>query len=346
MTPAPTCPPVVLIGFNRPQHTARTLEAIRAVRPERLFLVLDGPRDDRPDDVPLCAQVREVLEGIDWPCTVERRYAEANLGCEGNVETGLDWVFSQVDSAVVLEDDCAADPSFFAYAGELLHRYADDRRVWQVAGNSHGVPRELFGDDSYRFAAWASVWGWATWADRWVEHRRVFPRSHRPSGGLSGHEPVRIEPARPRHELLATRAGRRHFDEAAVSDDVITHGWDKQWWLTMLTEGGLAVTPARNLVENIGFGAGATHGVHEREMDPAEPMPFPLRHPATVAVDHDVEHELELVLNRVGGRAAQVARRMIRSPRLRAVARRAVHSKAGVSASRTLSRMTNRAPRS
>lgn len=338
--------PVVLIGFARPEHTRRTLAGIRQARPADLYVVLDGPRPDRPDDVPRCAEVRAVVEQeVDWPCTVHRRYSTENLGCEGNVELGLDWVFSQVQAAIIFEDDCVADPTFFPFAEELLGRYRDDQRVWQVAGNSHSVPEALFGHDSYRFAAWASVWGWATWADRWQRHRAAFPRTHRPAGGLTGHEPVRAVPAQPRGELLVTRGGRWHFREAADSDDVVTHGWDKQWWLTMLTEGGLAATPSRNLVENIGMGAGATHGIHEREMDPAVAMPFPLRHPAVVALDVEVERELELLLNRVGGRLAHVARWFIRSPRLRNLARRVAHSETAVRTVRAASRLTNRTPR-
>jgi hypothetical protein len=328
-----------VIGFNRPDHTRRTLDAVRAVRPEQLFLVADGPRADRPDDAPLCAAVREVMDGVDWPCEVRRRYSEVNLGCEGNVETGLDWVFQQVPEAIVLEDDCVADPTFFAYAADLLVRYRDDPRVWQIAGNSHGVPGSLFGGDSYRFAAWASVWGWATWADRWHRHRAAFPRDH---DGPDGDAPVRAVPAAPRPELLVTRAGRRHFEEAAVSEDVVRHGWDKQWWITMLTEGGLAATPAVNMVENIGFGAGATHGVYERELDPARPMPQPVVHPRSVALDVEVERELELLLSRVGGRTTELARRLITHPRLRAMARTALHSRAAVRATRVASRITDR----
>ena len=37
-------------------------------------------------------------------------------------------------------------------------------------------------------------------------------------------------------------------------------------------------------------------------------MPFPLRHPESVEIDIEVERELELVLNRVGGRFARFAR--------------------------------------
>lgn len=330
---------VVLVGFNRPTHTARTLDAIRAVKPEQLLLVADGPRADRPDDAGLCAEVREVMDAVDWPCEVHRRYSDVNLGCEGNVETGLDWAFGLVPEAIVLEDDCVAHPTFFAYAEQLLDRFRDDDRVWQVAGNSHGVPTGLFGGDSYRFSAWASVWGWATWADRWQRHREVFPRDH---VGENGDAPVRVRPARPSAELLVTRGGRRHFAEAAVSDDIVRHGWDKQWWITMLTEGGLAATPSVNMVENVGFGEGATHGVYERETDPALPMAFPLQHPRAVGLDVEVERELELLLNRVGGPTTELARRLVTNPRLRAAARRVLHSRAAVRATRAASRLTDR----
>lgn len=333
---------VVLLAFNRPEHTARTLEAIRAARPAELFLVADGPRPDRPDDAELVARTRAVMETIDWPCEVRRRYSPDNLGCEGNVETGLDWVFSQVDEAIILEDDCVADPTFFAYAEALLDRYRDDPTVWQVAGNSHWVPARLFEDDSYRFAAWASVWGWATWADRWHRHRAAFPRDHQ---GPGGDAPRRTTPARPRQDLLVTRAGRAHFAEAATSDDIVRHGWDKQWWLTMMTEGGLAATPAVNLVENVGFGAGATHGVYEHATEPARPMPLPLRHPEAVVLDVEVERDLELLMSRAGGQTVQLVRRMVKNPRLRAVGRKVLHSNAMASATRAASRITDRGVR-
>ncbi|QYJ03941.1 glycosyltransferase [Nocardioides panacisoli] len=336
--------PVVVIAFNRPRLAERTLAAVRAAAPQRLLVVADGPRPDRPGEDALCAETRAVLERVDWPCEVERRYAAANLGLEANVELGLDWVFSRVDRAIVLEDDCTPDPTFFRFAEELLERYRDDARVWQVAGNRHGVPPGMFHGDSYAFSTWASVWGWATWADRWQRHRAVFPRDHvRRSATDAGDAPVRREPAEPQPGTLVTRGGRRHFAEAARSDDVVTHGWDKHWWLTIMAAGGLSVTPAANLVENRGFGEDATHTSSAgRRDDPATPMGFPLRHPAAVALDEGVERELELHLNRIGGPAAQLARRVIRSPRLRRVARAAVNSGPALSAARLSARLTRR----
>ena len=112
-------------------------------------------------------RVREVIGDVDWRCDVWTRFAEKNLGLDPNIETGLDWVFSQVDRAIVLEDDCIAEPTFFTYCEELLDLYADEKSVWQIGGDNHEVPENLFGDLSYDFSGWASIWGWATWADRW-----------------------------------------------------------------------------------------------------------------------------------------------------------------------------------
>jgi len=336
--------PVVLIAFNRPHLARRTLAAIREAAPERLFLIADGPRPDRPGEAELCAETRAVLEEIDWPCDVQRRFSDVNLGVEGNVELGLDWVFEQVPEALVFEDDCTPDPTFFRFAAELLDRFREDDRVWQISGNRHGVPRKLYQGDSYAFSTWASVWGWATWADRWQRHRAVFPRDHvRRSATDAGDAPVRTAPAVPAPGRLVTRAGQRHFAEAARSSDVVTHGWDKHWWITIMAQGGLAIAPSGNLVVNSGFGEDATHGYSPgREDDPAEPMEFPLRHPARVALNVEVERELELHLNRVGGPAAQVARKVIKSPRLRRAARAVVNSRPAKGAARVASRMAQR----
>lgn len=339
--------PVVLVAFNRPDLTSRTLDAIRPVRPQELFLVVDGPRPDRPEDVERCAATRAVLDGVDWPCTVHRRFAEQNVGLEANVELGLDWVFSQVGEAIVLEDDCVPHPSFFRFAAELLDRYRHDERIWQISGSSMGVPRRLFGDDSYAFTAWASVWGWATWADRWQQHRAVFTRDHAGRGpGDPGALPVRTRPARQQPGLLVTRAGQRHFAEAAVSTDVVTHGWDKHWWLTMLSVGALAVSPAVNTVQNVGWGPDATHGVAAGRRDhAATEMQMPLRHPQHVHLNVEVERELELALNRVGGRAAMMARRLVKSQKLRDIARSTVNSRAAIGVARAASRLTDRSSR-
>lgn len=315
--------PVALIAFNRPRVTRRNLDALRQVAPRELFVIADGPRVDHPDDARLCAEVREILGTIDWPCQVHTRLSESNLGLEANVELGLDWVFRQADRAIVLEDDCIPDPTFFRYCEELLDRYADQKRVWQIAGDSKGVSAQLFGDLSYGFAAWASVWGWATWADRWHAHRSEFDRAHADTEGRHATAaPHRTSPASPRPDALATRAGFEHFAFVARSTDGDAYGWDHHWWVTIMSRSGVCATPALNLVENDGYDEDATHTRAHKRPTPAVPMPFPLVHPGTVSLTPRVAAELELVMVRTDGRLSRMARKVIRPLWLRALVRR------------------------
>ena len=331
--------PVVLIAFNRPHLVRRALAAIRDARPSELYLVADGPRADHPEDAQLCREVRAELEDIDWPCEVHCRFSDVNLGCEANVELGLDWVFEQVESAIILEDDCIADPSFFPYCEELLQRYAADDRVWHVAGNRAWVPTELFEGDSYRFSAWASVWGWATWRDAWQRHRELFPRDHG-NGPGSTSAPMRSVPPALSRSNLVTNGGHRHFTDVVGSAGGVVYGWDSHWWVTLLSEEKLSVTPSINMVMNDGYGEGATHTRSSRKPPPAEPMSFPLSHPAQVVMSRPVELELELTLVRSTGRLARAARRVIRPLWMRELVRRMVHGRSASGTLRMLFRLS------
>ena len=94
--------PIVLIIFKRPDTTERVFEAIRQARPTKLFVIADGPRADRPGESEKCAAARAVIDRVDWDCEVIKNYSEINLGCGKRVASGLDWVFEQVEEAIML----------------------------------------------------------------------------------------------------------------------------------------------------------------------------------------------------------------------------------------------------
>jgi hypothetical protein len=319
--------PVVLIAFRRPGVTQRNLDVLREVQPEQLFIVADGPRPGNPEEARQCEAVRELIETIDWPCKVERKYADRNLGLEANVELGLDWVFSQVDRAIVLEDDCIPDPSFFRFAEELLDRYADEKRVWQIAGDTHLVSESHYGYCSYGFSTWASVWGWATWADRWHDHRAEFNRDHAGAEDRVNETPrtadaVRTHVAVPHPDSLIHDGAVRHFTFVSTETDGDHYGWDHHWWVTIMSRQGLSIIPRINLVEHDGYGEGATHTRASKVPYPALSMDFPLVHPPAVELNREAEGELELVLLRHDGRLSRLARKLIKPLWMRAMIRR------------------------
>ena len=130
-------PPVIFLVFNRPETTARVFARIREARPSRLHVICDGPRPGNERDAVMVAAVRSIIDrGVDWPCEISRDYAEANLGCRLRVSSGLDAAFGFLDEAIILEDDCLPDPSFFRYCGQMLACHRDDPSVMHIGGTN------------------------------------------------------------------------------------------------------------------------------------------------------------------------------------------------------------------
>ena len=127
--------PVLMLIFNRPDTTRRIFEAISSYRPTQLFVAADGPRRDRAGEEKLCEDARAVIESVNWPSKVEKKFEKANLGCRRAVSSALDWFFSNNASGIVIEDDCLPHPSFFSYCEYMLEKYRDVREVFHVSGN-------------------------------------------------------------------------------------------------------------------------------------------------------------------------------------------------------------------
>src|SRR5579871_3957858 len=129
--------PVVVSVFNRPENLPEVLRSVAAASPSRLFVIADGPRPGVHGDSQRCAKVREVVEAsVTWPTALIWNSSDRNLGCRKRLQSGLDWVFDQTDRAIIIEDDCLADPSFFLLCADLLERYADDPRVATIGGSN------------------------------------------------------------------------------------------------------------------------------------------------------------------------------------------------------------------
>lgn len=239
--------PIVYIVFNRPQHTTQTFAAIRAQQPSQLFIIADGPRPNHPTDAERCKAVRAIVEQIDWPCEVHRNYADANFGLKRRVSSGLDWVFSLVERAIVLEDDCLPHPDFFRFCDELLERYADDERVAVITGNNFQDGQNR-GDASYYFSKYNHCWGWATWRRAWQHYQGDLPFWPEWRSSETWH---RLTP-----DSIERRYWNKIFEQIRAKK---IDSWAYPWTASVWFKGGLTATPNVNLVSNIGFGAESTH---------------------------------------------------------------------------------------
>ncbi len=95
--------PVLLIVYKRLDTLQRVFSQIRKVKPEKLYIASDGPKENGTDDEKKVEAVRNWLEAaVDWPCEVYKRYSEINQGCQMGPIHAIDWIFQTEESAIII----------------------------------------------------------------------------------------------------------------------------------------------------------------------------------------------------------------------------------------------------
>lgn len=266
--------PILFLIFNRPDLTQSVFNRIRELRPKHLYVAADGFRPGKPGEALHCQEARQVTEQIDWDCSVHRLYRSENLGCKNAVSSAITWFFEQVEMGIILEDDCLPNSSFFAFAEQMLHKYATDERVAVIsAGNfQKGCER---GNASYYFSRYAHIWGWATWRRVWRQY----------DVNLTEWPSTRRKIA----DWVITKGTANFF--AARYDDTKSgklDTWDYQLTHALFSHRQLTIIPKTNLVENLGFDERATHtagGDNPAKGPPQGVFTFPLVHPGEVVAN-------------------------------------------------------------
>ena len=273
---------VLLLFFTRSDTFQQVFNEVRKARPSRLFLFQDGPRNER--DVPGIEACRQIAsdENIDWECEVHRNYQEQNLGCMVAGYTSHQWAFSLADKCMVLEDDVLPSQSFFTFCKEMLDRYEHDERITMVAGfnvdeETPDMPYDYF------FTSAFSIWGWASW-------RRVVSQWDKEYTFLDDEFSMKQLKA-----LIQQRGYRKEFIKMCRDHrDSGKPQFESVFWATMLFNSGMAIMPAKNMINNIGASADSAH-YSEFKTLPSRlrqlftmkryDLTFPLHHPRYIIED-------------------------------------------------------------
>lgn len=274
---------VLILFFNRPDHLRKVFDEVKKARPSRLFLYQDGPRG--PHDLPGIEACRSVVSDIDWECDVQRMYQTQNYGCDPSEYISQKWAFSMADKCVVLEDDDVPSQSFFPFCKEMLDRYEHDERVTLISGfNTDEVSEDVPYD--YFFTSVFSIWGWASW-------RRVIDKWDKDYAFLDNRYAMKCLSGIMRERSYCEDTLRACYDHRASGREY----YETIFWSAMVMNGGLAIMPKRNMINNLGATAGSTHFAGSLDTMPRRlrrlftmrrfEMDFPLVHPPYVIEDVD-----------------------------------------------------------
>ena len=231
--------PILFIIFNRLDYTKKVFEQIKKVKPKKLYICSDGAR--YIEEKSIVQEVREwVLGTIDWECEVKTRFLDKNLGCGFGIYKAIDWFFENEEEGLIIEDDVVPTESFFDFCAQMLDKYKDNKKIWHIGGSSFLEDLNL--KEDYYFSKITHCWGWATWRDRWEKFD--FDISFFKNKDFK--------------KFSKRIAVQKHWEmiQKIVLEDKI-EAWDYQWLFKIIQNKGLAITPTKNLITNIG-----TFGIH------------------------------------------------------------------------------------
>lgn len=277
--------PVVILTFNRPDLTERLMQVVTAAQPKKLFLVSDGPRDEHASDILKVDESRRILEREMPNVEVVHMFSEKNQGCRLRVQSALNEIFSLVDRAIILEDDCIPTVDFFRYSGELLERYKDDCSVGTICGTNLRPSKLRWPDSrtrisskprpevsSYLFSKIFFPWGWASWARTW--------KLYDADATIWSQKAVRDMV----FDQFSTKRERMFWDQKFTWVQNGFSTWDYQLVLTHLANNLLVAVPSANLISNVGQRPDATHttNISWDANLPTGELATPLVHPSSV----------------------------------------------------------------
>jgi hypothetical protein len=230
--------PIALFVYSRHWHTKQTVEALKNNKhasESDLFIFSDAPKTS--EIAPAVLEVREYIKtisGFKTVCIVER---EENLGLANSIIDGVTQLCEEFGQVIVLEDDLVTSPCFLEFMNRALYKYAEEKKVWHISAwnypiDSAGLP-ELF------FWRTMNCWGWATWADRWVNFQK---------------NPERLMTEWDKNEInqFNLDGACDYWSQVTANASGKLNTWAIFWYATIFENKGLCLNPVRTYVKNIG----------------------------------------------------------------------------------------------
>lgn len=283
--------PVVLIFFRRKDTILKILDRISVVKPRKMYLFSDGPRNDSEKQEVL--ECRSVVEKhITWDCEIIKNYAASNKGVYNRIGLGAKWVFDREEKAIFLEDDNLPEITFFEYCKEMLNLYENDTRILWICGTNYLGRYEPENHASYVFTKHLLPCGWASWSKK-------FMLFYDDEMSLLDDEYLikKLKDEYSNKALYRQQFYSFRRTKHLLNSDIRSSSWDYQIAFSIRIHGLYGISPKNNQIQNIGVDNFSEHGgtsfknVMTRRFCGIKSyrLEFPLKNPKTVLVDSKYE---------------------------------------------------------
>ncbi len=242
--------PIALFVYNRPEHTRKALQALAAcegAKNSALFIFSDAAKDK--DAERKVRAVQDIIANAKGFRSVEIIKRISNMGSAGSIIHGINFMLSNHERAIFIEDDLICAPRALNFLNHCLDVYSEQPNILSVSAFNYPswlmpIPKS-YEFDVY-FSPVFSCWGWATW-------RRALPY---------------IDwKVRDYKDFLGSKSSFRAFQRMGENlPDLLARQQSGELddWVLPLTysqfkNGFLTVLPTQSLIDNIGHDGSGLH---------------------------------------------------------------------------------------
>lgn len=260
--------PILFIIYKRKDVAVRVVDAIAKVKPEKLYISQDGPKNKNQ-----AKDIKETLEAviskIYWKCELVVWTHDKNLGIKKHIPDAFEKFFKKEDVGIYLEDDTLPCEEFFYFEEELLNKYKNDKKIFSINGTNF-YPEKTKKGSSYYLSKLGDIWGFGLWKRSWE---------------LYNSEMIDFDEVSKRSEYNKYFFNNKYRYYLETFWKAIKVGkvdsWAMQLIYSAVKNNMYFISPSVNMVNNIGKGRSASN-VSIQEYYQEYGNPFPLKHPKSL----------------------------------------------------------------
>lgn len=277
--------PIVLFGYNRPEHINKTIESLKknnlAYRSD-LFVFVDGAKnaEDKVNQEEVC----NIVNNITGFKTIQINISDKNMGLANSVIAGVTEIINRFGKVIVLEDDLELSVNFLKFMNEALEFYFNNKKIYSIAGYS--TPIKI--PDTYNKCLYlcrrVESWGWATWKDRWedidweIEDYNEFKNNFRERDNFS-------------------QCGD---DMPIMLDDQMNgkvDSWAVRWDYNRYKKDAYTIVPVKSLVKNIGCDSTGRHCITTKKYNTNVDDKYVWKFEQGINEDEEIKNRLRIFYN-------------------------------------------------
>jgi hypothetical protein len=266
--------PLLILVYNRPIETEILIKNLRKIKPRKIFISSDGPKNNSLD-IARNNQVKKVLKKINWTKNIQLNYLKKNYGCKESVSIGVSWFFSKVKMGIILEDDCIPNKDFFLFAEKILKKYKNNNKIYMISGNNF-LKNNVKINESYYFSKYNHCWGWASWARAWKEYDKnlTYWNHFKKSNSWKN--------------IFNNKCEKKYWEKIFdLCYKKKINSWAYPWLYSIWKKNGVCILPKVNLVKNIGFNINGSNTFSHQEFNyKTNKIGAKIKHPKTIEINN------------------------------------------------------------